>query len=676
MATEQQISEIYRYTVGLFKAAPGAFLGNLEDYVDAGSSTHDMALFLADSAAFKGLTSAYSDGASDEVFVSTFLNNLLGNTVDSDTMADANEIVLGLVSESGRAATAVACIDFLATTDSADYAASTDLLNARIARAESYNNDPMSSSEPVTPLNPLGLSANIALLQNVVDPADITFNLDSATAAGADVMRITGDQSVRIDFTDPANQVTGLDISGDGAIANDGVENNIMGVAADFEIVDAYSRNPLNHFDNVNNFLGNIEFDGTGFDGDGVNTDGNIFLGGLGADIALGGIGNDFMAGGGVAAGGTDELYGGRNADFFFASLSMLSETDGNDLRIDGGQTTDDAAVAGDTAMDADWLLLEVADDEDGTVLNLTADGDNQSNGFGQTLNTGEGTAITMSEIEHVDASGNLYGFLNDIDVTIGEGAGDEHVAGEVNSAYGSTSQLQILGSGADNVFIGGYDNDNIQGNAGDDLLMGGNLGYLLNNLNNPNLLDDDGEVSIIFNGVDELIGGAGDDNIVFEADGGIIEGGAIQGIEDDAADIPNPDEGESDTLWLTDMSLGTQTAADMITDGILRFDLGVGLDNAGADGIDNFAGYGGADDVAATGNYTADQSNYIVCDDELTCGVEEIDRTQVQDMENVIATGLGNVDFLAAGTNCPDLSFENQQNFFAYEGEIGRAHV
>ena len=127
-----------------------------------------------------------------------------------------------------------------------------------------------------------------------------SFTLTAGTAAGADVMRITGDQDVRIDFTDASNQITGLDLDGDGKIENDGKENNISGMASGFEIVDAYARNPLNHYDSTNNFLGDINFDGTGVDGDGVSTDGNIVLGGLGADNIFGGIGNDFLAGGGV----------------------------------------------------------------------------------------------------------------------------------------------------------------------------------------------------------------------------------------------------------------------------------------------------------------------------------------------------------------------------------------
>jgi hypothetical protein len=91
------------------------------------------------------------------------------------------------------------------------------------------------------------------------------------SAAGADVMRLTGDQAVRIDLTANDDQVTGIDLNSDGVIANDSVENNdptAQDDGVDFEIVDAYARNPLNQTDSQNNFLGNIDFDGTGFDGD------------------------------------------------------------------------------------------------------------------------------------------------------------------------------------------------------------------------------------------------------------------------------------------------------------------------------------------------------------------------------------------------------------------------
>lgn len=652
MATEAQINEIYTYTVGLFKAAPGGFLNDLQAYVDAGNSTSDMASVLAESSVFTGLTSAYSAGAPDSVFVSTFLTNLLGDSVSDANFAVAETALNDMLTAgSTRAEVAVTAIDLIAAVDpsDADWGGANVLLNDRIALAENYNDNPFAWSDDngdgsVAP------STDLATLQSVIEASGTTFNLTPVladTPDGADVMRLTGDQAVRIDFTDASNQVTGLDYDADGAIDQDGVENAVTGVASDFDVVDAYARNPLNAHDAMSNFLGNIDYDGTGVDGDGVDTDGNIFLGGLGADVARAGIGNDFLAGGGVAGDGDDNMYGGRNADFFFASLSDLSTTDGDSLRIDGGQTTDDSAVVGDTAMDSDWLLLEVADDEDGTIVDLRAhdaagnviqgsDGNSTDDADTQWVLSGNSASfVWMNEIENVDASGNLYGFLDNIDVAVGEN-GMMTESGE-NVAIGATSQLNIIGSFQSNILIGGFDNDLIQGDDGDDLLMGGNLAYN----NNPNT------TGIVNDGVDELIGGAGSDNIVFEADGGIVEGGAVI----------DQDDAVSDTLWLTDMSLGTATIADVAADETLRFDLGAGKDG----GYDNFAGYGGADQGGTAADWTADQTNYNA----------DYDFVQVQDMESVIATGLGAVDFLAAGTNDPELSFNNQQNFFAYEGDL-----
>ncbi|MCG8611403.1 MAG: DUF4214 domain-containing protein, partial [Pseudomonadales bacterium] len=369
-------------------------------------------------------------------------------------------------------------------------------------------------------------------------------NVASEDAAGADSMRLTGDKTVRIDFTDPEDQITGVDLNDNGVIDRDGVENNSPLDIDGFEIVDAYARNPLNQADEQNNFTGDIDFDGTGFAGDGVNTDGNIFLGGLGVDTALGGIGNDFLAGGGVAQGrfvwdpltntflqdtkyGTtgnnipstaDFLFGGRNADFFFAELSLLDPTDGDNLIIDGGNTTDDRAagqgntdVVGQSAQDSDWLLIEASDDDETTVIDLNPAPTFLSAGGeeNQFLSTRSGVGITMSEVEHINASGNLYGFLNDIDTTIGGRAGEGHAGdGSSNYGLGSSAQLDIRGSLADNIIIAGYDNDLVDGEEGNDILFGGDLAYIQNN---PNA------AGVVNNGVDTLIGGTGSDHVVFE---------------------------------------------------------------------------------------------------------------------------------------------------------------
>jgi len=503
------------------------------------------------------------------------------------------------------------------------------------------------------------------------------FTLTAGTAAGADVMGLAGDQDVRIDFTNPANQIKGLDLNGDGTIANDGVENTITGRAANFEIVDAYARNPLNESDRAANFLGDIRYDGTGFAGDGVNTDGNIVLGGLGADTILGGIGNDFLAGGGVAVAREaaaraayiaqnpqdptgaryvavgDSLSGGRNADFAFTELSLLDNVDGNNLTVDGGATADNnSAGTTQSLQDTDWLLVQASDDDEPVTINLE-DHLADENGDGNFDNDGSvvtraGVTATLRDIENVDASGNLYGFLDDMNTVLG---GARAVS---NQGVGSSAQLVINGTIAVNRLIGGFDNDVIDGGSNDDVLMGGNLkNYLANGqtiasqLINPNLL------TISNDGRDELTGGSGNDQIAFEADGGVVEGGATQNVDDTGID----------TLWITQNSLGTVSAANastVITDATIRMDLAAGK----AGGLNNAAGYGGADLNAATGNYTADQSNYNAAN----AGK----RVQVQDMENVIATGLGAIDFKAAGANsADDLAWANQQNFQGYTGNL-----
>lgn len=543
------------------------------------------------------------------------------------------------------------------------YGAAANAWNAASAQAYAYSSAGTSSAVPV----PFMASG-------------VTFVETLASAAGADVMRITGDQDVRIDFTDLLKQIRGLDLNGDGTIANDGKENNYpLGANSaltnhptdnKFEIVDAYRRDAFNDFNKASNFLGDIAFDGTGQNGDGVATNGNIFLGGLGHDTAFGGNGNDFLAGGGIAQGhgGTDVMSGVRNADFFFAEFSGIDATDGGPtLRIDGGNTSDsNSAGTTQTAQDSDWLLFEASDDDEPVMIWLNndnsdvndnrdagaaltagrlpqnlADGDGLADGMGRVLSR-SGESMLIDDVENVDASGNLYGFLKNLDVQLGGRGGDSRdpafAAGSANNGQGSSAQLQISGSNVANKIIGGFDNDYIEGRDGNDLLMGGNLkSYLANGttiaqqLINPNLL------TIVNDGRDELIGGAGSDNIVFEADAGIIEGGSTIDVDD----------GEPDTLWLTSMSLGTSTAAVMATDGILRFDLGVGK----AGGLANFSGYGGADVNASS--YTADQTKYAGAG-----------RVQVQDMESVIATGLGAIDFAAAGSNSPELVFDNQQNF------------
>lgn len=484
----------------------------------------------------------------------------------------------------------------------------------------------------------------------VVITAAMTMTLTAGKALGADVMRLTGGMDSRIDFTNPANQMRGLDLDGDGLIETNGVENVSTNFPAalrakDFEIVDAYARNPLNHTDSANNYLGDMAFDGTGFKGDGINTSGNVVLGGLGVDTIFGGNGNDFLAAGAIAQGrtGLETLRGGRNADFFFAEFSGIDATDGggpngtNTLYVDGGSSSDGTSAGNQGPQDSDWLLFEGTDDDEVIVVTLdevTSPANSTTGNDGGRVVSRSGETMDIDDVENFDASGNLYGFLNDLNVEIGGRATDDRDASAAsvgyNYGYGSSAQLDITGSGVANIIVAGYDNDVVRGEGGADILFGGNLKFL----NNPNL------VGVVNDGRDEIFGGAGNDAIVFEADNGVIDGGS-----------------ETDTLFVTNLALGTRSASDMTTDNVLRFDLD-------AQSLAAAAGYGGADVDG-----TQDQTNYksgIVGGPGTSNG-----RVTLTNMESVVTTGMGVIDYKAAGTNTPELTFTNQQNQLGYQGDV-----
>ncbi len=648
--TQTQVSQLYVAVFG--RAAEGE---GSEYWMTNGDTMTSTAEAMLNSPAGQ---SYFGDTLNDnKAFIEFIYENTLGKTYDQDP--EGVDFWVGQLN-SGRTKGEVIADLVYAATDPATAGDAQDQFNNKVAvsnyTAENIENftDFDTFSGYIKDVDHTAESLQAAM-QSVYKAASLNFNLTVESAAGADVMRLTGDQDLRIDLTQNDNQIKGVDLDMDGDIEYNGVENNdptTLDDGQDFEIIDAYSRDPLNRTNTQGNFLGDIEFDGTGFSGDGVNTDGNIFLGGLGADTAYGGIGNDFMAGGGVSnarfeqvydeqtgvwlwtdiltgenfafdprTGRVDDLSGGRNADFFFVELSDLDDVDGDALIIDGGSTSDDAAVGNNTPQDSDWLLVEASDDDEPVTIDLE-DEENQD------LTTRSGLEIReLREIENVDASGNLYGFLDDINTTIGGRAGEGHTTGE-NTGLGSSAQFEIAGSVANNILIGGFDNDAINGAEGNDLLFGGRLDYL----NNPNLTD------IVNDGMDSLEGEEGDDNIVFEADGGLIDGG--DGV---------------DTLWVTAHALGTKTAADLTTDGVLRFDLL-------ANDLLVSSGYGGADlgtDTDPEGS--EDQTHYI----------DNATRVDMTSMESVIATGLGAVDYLAAGTNAPELAFNNQQNIMGYDGDL-----
>ncbi|MEM9204045.1 MAG: hypothetical protein AAGC53_20585 [Actinomycetota bacterium] len=286
----------------------------------------------------------------------------------------------------------------------------------------------------------------------------------------------------------------------------------------------------------------------------------------------------------------------------------------------------------------------------------------------------------------------------NDRDDDFGTGGSD---------GLGGTPIGNIVEDGG-NILIAGYDNDYVHGLGGDDLLFGGDLEFLLTHRHNPNLFDTstgtisaNGADGIADDGRDSLIGGEGNDQLVWEADGGLYDGDTVAGVQGDSG---------RDGLWLTAFSVGRLTSVDRSTDGsvdeflaitpvvdadgvivdgiladqdftgigeaedeldavnaltedrVLRFDLGVGQ---GTDYQGNGADLPFRGDLAGADRAgTADQTNY-------RAGFQA---TQIEDVEDFNASGLGAIDYLAAGTPGDlgtDLTFENRQNYRGTNADI-----
>jgi hypothetical protein len=619
--TREQVAKLY---VATFNRAPDA--DGLDYWVnDSGLTLEGIAQSFFDQAETQ---TKYPAGTSSSAFVTAIYANLFNRAPDADGLAywvkDLDEgkvtqdkmilaVVNGALGNDARTLANKAAVGL--------YFADAGLENADFSLAAvTYENESM-----VLPMNQVDvLAAELDFSQS-----HVTINGTAIVEAGAvvaptlaatGVAKLTGNKDVRIDLTNPTDQLQGIDLDSDGTIEANGVENNSPVKLSGVTVVDAYARNPLDQDDKTQNFLGDIYFDGTGFEGDGVSTDGNVFLGGLGSDTAFGGIGNDFMTAG---QSGNDTLKGGRNADFFFVEVSNLDTVNGDSLDIDGGNTFDNSA-----AQDSDWLLLEASDDDEPVTITLNDNTDTTNTA--QT--TRSGISFSADDIENINASGNLYGFLNAYDVMVGDAALDarvtDHVVGTENFSIGTTAQMIIAGSASNNIIIAGYDNDTVTGGAGNDLLFGGDMQYLDTYDNNPNIL------AITNDGRDSLSGDAGDDNIHFEMDGGTIDGGA-----------------NVDTLWLTDFTGGRKdNADDKASDGVVRIDLAAQAGTAAS------AGYGGADAGA-----TADQTNYGATGSRVT----------ITNMENVVATGLGAIDYDVDGANTSEVSFNKQANYRAINADL-----
>jgi hypothetical protein len=80
----------YKLAVGMFQAAPGiVYLNQLHDASEAGFTTTQIYIAVANSTAFQSQSFAFSDAAPNDVFAAAFVENVVGDTVVAEKKAEA-----------------------------------------------------------------------------------------------------------------------------------------------------------------------------------------------------------------------------------------------------------------------------------------------------------------------------------------------------------------------------------------------------------------------------------------------------------------------------------------------------------------------------------------------------------------------------------------------------------
>nr|WP_324730758.1 calcium-binding protein [Pseudomonas sp. IT1137] len=464
----------------------------------------------------------------------------------------------------------------------------------------------------------------------------------------------------------------------------------------------------------------NLNFDGSGnFTGIGNALD-NTIVGGAGDDTLIGGAGADTMVGGAgddtyevtdlgdvvveLADEGTDRVRTSLASYMLGANVENLNFS-GSGNFTGTGNALDNTIVGGagnDTLIGgagADTMVggagndtYEVTDLGD-VVFELAGEGTD-------TVWTSLASYTLGANVENLffGGIGNFTGAGNELDNTIGGGAGNDTLIGGAgnDTLIGGTGNDTLIGGTGNDTLIGGAGNDTLIGGAGADTMAGGagndtyevtdlgdvvielagegtdtvrtsltsyTLGANVENLN----FDGSGNFTGIGNALDNtIVGGAGDDTLIGGAGADTMVGGAgndtyeVTDLGDVVVELA--DEG-TDTVWT---SLASYTLGDDVENlffgGSGNFTgIGSALDNTivGGAGDDNLQGLrgndvliggAGADTMAGgEGNDTyevTDLGDVVVeLADEGTDTVRTslASYTLVANVENLIFSGSGN---------------------------------
>jgi Ca2+-binding RTX toxin-like protein len=398
----------------------------------------------------------------------------------------------------------------------------------------------------------------------------------------------------------------------------------------------------------VENVVGTAQDDVLRGDGDAnvlQGSDGNDYIdGGGGGDSVEGGNGNDAAVGGD----GNDLLLGGEGGD------QLDGEGDHDDVRGEGGGDV----VAGGSGADglsggADYDVLDYSDAS--RSVHVTLDGRNDD-GPGE----GDNAVPDFEEVRGGIGDDNLSGSDNaerleggdgDDDLT-GGGGPDALIGGAgadlaayaergapvaVDLAAGSADDgdalsgiEEVLGGSGDDILLGDAQDNVLTGGPGNDRLAGAEGNDILVGVTGDDTQSGDVGNDTLFgsDGNDKLSGGVGNDDLKGEAGNDTLEGGAGKDRHTGGPHI--------DTVLYSTRSAGVTLSLD-------------GTDKNGERNEDDFINHGTESVTTGRGNDTIDADDNLK--GEIKCGAGS-DLVTV-DPDDRVAGDCENVRVSALGTRC-----------------------
>jgi Ca2+-binding RTX toxin-like protein len=336
---------------------------------------------------------------------------------------------------------------------------------------------------------------------------------------------------------------------------------------------------------------------------------GDVLIGEVGDDVLSGLAGSDLLDGGL----GADILSGGADID----TVTYTGRT--NDLTI----SLDDVANDGETGENDDVqgdVQNVIAGDGNDTLIgsvgnNVLSGGDGHDTLDGNlgsdTLNGGDGSDAVIYASHTNGVVADLDGIADD-----GEPGEGDLIAADVESIGGGPGNDVLTGNAGVNTLAGGEGDDTLDGAGGADILAGGAGIDTADYSSRTNAvtvdLDDEaddgefGEEDNVINDVENIVGGAANDDLTGSADANALTGGpgddTINGEEgidvlsgDSGADtILSRDSVDDSVLCGSEVDAVVADSLDTVDADCEQVDRGMGGESGGSGGTGTGGGAGG----------------------------------------------------------------------------------